>query len=175
MMSTFIVSFIGEANPSDIQQLATITHENFGTWLVSKVNFLDSQVAAVIKIELPTEHKDAVIDAFISHPNLTAKVSECNQIIDNNDEHIYQLRMDARDRAGIVNDITHLLDSQRVRVLDLNCQRVFITGNSGISSTIFTANISVKLPKLLSIDDIIKELESLSEETKVMLENRQCK
>lgn len=171
MTSTFIVSLIGEANPSDIHQLAAITHENFGTWLISKVNFLDNQVAAVIKVQLPSENKAAVVDAFLSHPNLTATITECNQIIDNNDEQTYQLRMDAHDRAGIVNDITHLLDSQRVRVLDLNCQRVFITGNSGVSSTLFTANISVKIPHILSINDIVKELESLSEETKVMIES----
>jgi glycine cleavage system regulatory protein len=171
MNETFIVSVIGTANPSDIHQLAAITHENLGTWLVSKVNFLDDQVAAVIKIQIPSSHKEVVVNAFLSHPTLTTIISECNQTIDQHDEQTYQLRMDAHDRAGIVNDITHLLDSQRVRVLDLNCQRIFITGNSGVSSTIFTANISVKIPPELSIKDIVKELEALSEDTKVMIEN----
>jgi glycine cleavage system regulatory protein len=170
MTETLVISFIGQATPNDVHQLATITHENGGKWLVSKVNFIDDQVAAVIKIQVSTESKSAVIDAFQSHPRLTSNITKSSLDLDNN-EHTCQLRLDANDRAGIVNDITHLLDSQRIRVLDLNCQRVFISGHDGISSTLFTANISVKVPPQVSIYDVTKELEALSEDTKVMIEH----
>ena len=49
MNSIFIVSFSGNATPATIKQLASINHEQGVKWLVSKVNFIENQVAAVIK------------------------------------------------------------------------------------------------------------------------------
>lgn len=67
MNSTFIVNFVGKATPATIKQLAAITHENGGKWLISKVNFIEDQVAAVIKVELPEEKAEYVKEAFRSH------------------------------------------------------------------------------------------------------------
>lgn len=171
MSDIFVVSLIGEATPNDIQQLAAITHENLGKWLVSKVNFIDNQVAGVLKVEAPKENKAAIVDAFKAYPNLTVLINDSDLIGDTTDETEYQLRLDSDDRAGIVNDITHLLDSQRIRVLDLNSQRIFVSGNAGVSSTIFTANIRVKVPAHIAIEDVTKELEALGDNTRVMLED----
>lgn len=170
MSDIFVVSLIGEATPNDIQQLAAITHENLGKWLVSKVNFIDNQVAGIIKIEIPKEKKAILIDAFKACPKLTVLVNDSDLTGDTSEETLYQLRLDSDDRAGIVNDITHLLDSQRIRVLDLNSQRIFVSGNAGVSSTIFTANITVKVPPHIAIADVTKELEALGDNVKVMIE-----
>ncbi len=64
MNTVFIVNFVGQASPATIKELAAITHENAGKWLISKVNFIEDQVAGVIKIELPKENADIVKDAF---------------------------------------------------------------------------------------------------------------
>lgn len=53
MNTVFIVNFVGQASPATIKQLAAVTHENDGKWLISKVNFIEDQVAGVIKVELP--------------------------------------------------------------------------------------------------------------------------
>ncbi|MGR5470998.1 glycine cleavage system protein R, partial [Vibrio astriarenae] len=85
-----------------------------------------------IKIELPEENVDTVKDAFSACQTLVVKFvdsgahSHC-------EETIFQLRLDANDRAGIVNEITHVLDSQGISILDMDCQRVFIAGGGGIS------------------------------------------
>ena len=64
MNRIFIVSFTGNATPQTIKQLASITHDHGGKWLVSKVNFLEELVAGVIKVEIPQENEDLVKDAF---------------------------------------------------------------------------------------------------------------
>lgn len=87
-----------------------------------------------------------------------------------NADAIYQVRLDSNDRAGIVNEITHVLDNQGINILDMDCQRVFIAGGGGVSSSLFTANIALKLPTEVQIDDVAKELEALSEDTRVMVE-----
>ncbi|RJX65791.1 transcriptional regulator [Vibrio sinensis] len=170
MNRTFIVNFVGKATPATIKHLAATTHENDGKWLISKVNFIEDQVAAVIKVELPKQNEAAVKAEFSSQPDLIVQFADAGQSR-HGEETIYQLRLDASDRSGIVNEITQVLDGQNIQILDMDCQRVFIAGGGGISSSLFTANIALRLPKDLLIKDIAKELESLGEDTRVIVES----
>ncbi|MCG3723568.1 transcriptional regulator [Vibrio cincinnatiensis] len=169
MNCTFIVNFVGTATAATIKQLAAITHENDGKWLISKVNFIDNQVAAVIKVEMPLDKASIVKEAFQSHPDLLVKIVDCEANI-NKEESIYQVRLDANDRFGIVNEITHLLDGQGIGILDMDCQRVFLAGG-GVSSNLFTATMAIRLPAEINIEDVAKELEALSEDTRVVIES----
>ncbi|USD66370.1 ACT domain-containing protein [Vibrio sp. SCSIO 43136] len=170
MNTTFIVNFVGQASPSTIKQLAAVTHENGGKWLISKVNFIEQQVAAVIKIELPSENEDTVKEAFSSIPDLTVQFAAADDSTHDR-ESIVNIRVDANDRAGIVNEITHVLDGQGVNILDMDCQRVFIAGGGGVSSSLFSSTIAMRLPAHLELDDVADEIESLSEDTKVVIES----
>lgn len=73
MNTVFIVNFVGQASPATIKQLAAVTHENGGKWLISKVNFIEDQVAGVIKVELPEENADTVKEAFSACQTLVVK------------------------------------------------------------------------------------------------------
>lgn len=170
MTHTFIVNFVGKATPTTIKNLAAITHENGGKWLISKVNFIEDQVAAVIKVDVPAENVDTVKAAFQSYDELLVQIVDSDTAAHASDA-IYQVRLDANDRNGIVNEITHVLDGQGINILDMDCQRVFIAGGGGVSSSLFTANMAIRLPQEISIDDVANELESLSEDTRVMVES----
>lgn len=170
MNKTFIVNFVGKASPSTIKSFAAATHDNGGKWLISKVNFIEDQVAAVIKINLPKENEQAVKAVFESNTDLLVQFVDSDTIEHNKDE-IYQVRLDANDRAGIVNEITQVLDGQAIHILDMDCQRVFIAGGGGVSSSLFTATLAIRLPEAVDIQDVTKELESLSEDTRVSLAN----
>ncbi|NOH95162.1 ACT domain-containing protein [Vibrio sp. 99-70-13A1] len=170
MNSTFIANFIGKASPTTIKQLAAITHENDGKWLISKVNFIEDQVAGVIKIQLPSANESIVKEAFSNHAELTVQFLDSDHSVHSQDT-IFQLRVDSNDRAGIVNEITHVLDNQGISILDMDCQRVFIAGGGGVSSSLFTAKIALKLPMEVQISDVANELETLSEDTRVILES----
>ena len=119
MNTTFIANFVGKATPATIKQLAAVTHENGGKWLISKVNFIEDQVAAVIKIDVPEENALVVQEAFKQHPDLVVQIADSDSMGHNVDT-IYQLRLDSNDRAGIVNEITHVLDGQGVNILDMD-------------------------------------------------------
>lgn len=170
MNTTFIVNFIGKASPATIKQLAAVTHENDGKWLISKVNFIEDQVAGVLKVQLPAINESIVKEAFSANPDLIV------QFVDSDHAHnvqdtIHHLRLDSNDRAGIVNEVAHVLDRQGINILDMDCQRVFIAGGGGVSSSLFTSKIAVKLPIEVQIDDVVNELETLSEDTRVMVES----
>ncbi len=130
MNTVFIVNFVGQASPATIKQLAAVTHENEGKWLISKVNFIEDQVAGVIKVELPEENVDTVKDAFSACQTLIVKFVD-SEPHSHREDTVFQLRLDANDRAGIVNEITHVLDGQGISILDMDCQRVFIAGGGG--------------------------------------------
>lgn len=170
MNSTFIVNFIGKASPATIKQLAAVTHENGGKWLISKVNFIEDQVAGVIKIELPANNESTVKEAFSASIDLTVQFVDADHSTQVQDT-VHHLRLDSNDRAGIVNEVTHVLDGQGITILDMDCHRVFIAGGGGVSSSLFTAKIAVKLPLELPIQDVANELETLSEDTRVMIES----
>jgi len=172
MNKTFIVNFVGKATPSTIKEFAAETHENGGKWLISKVNFIEDQVAAVIKIDLPEENVERVKDTIRHTPDLLVKFVD-SDITLHNKEDIFNLRLDSNDRAGIVNEITNVLDRQGIGILDMDCQRVFIAGGGGVSSSLFTANLAIRLPQQVDINDVTKELESLSEDTRIILNNEQ--
>lgn len=169
MNTVFIVNFVGQASPATIKQLAAVTHENDGKWLISKVNFIEDQVAGVIKVELPEKKVDIVKEAFSACQTLVVRFVDSEPYA-HAQETVFQLRLDANDRAGIVNEITHVLDGQGISILDMDCQRVFIAGGGGVSSSLFSAKMAIKLPSELGIDDVANELEALSEDTRVIVE-----
>ncbi|MDB1123740.1 glycine cleavage system protein R [Vibrio algarum] len=169
MNKTFIVNFVGKATPTTIKAFAAVTHENGGKWLISKVNFIEDQVAAVIKIELPEENEEIVKSTIKNEPDLLVKFTDSDTDPSHGAEEIFQLRLDSNDRAGIVNEITNVLDGQGINILDMDCQRVFVAGGGGVSSSLFTATLSIRLPKDVAINDVTKELESLSEDTRVIM------
>lgn len=171
MILNFVVSFIGKTSPSTLKNLAAITNENEGKWLISKVNFIDQQIAGIIKVEVPIDRADIVKDAFMSYPELTVNIVD-SDVLPHDEQTVFKLRLDANDRTGIVNDITHLLDSQGITLLDMDCNRVFIANDGGVQASIFTANIALRLPADRQIDDLAKELESLSEDTRVMITSK---
>lgn len=80
MNSTFIVNFVGKATPATIKQLAAVTHENGGKWLISKVNFIEDSVAAVIKIELPADNASTVKQAFQTYPGLLVEITDATRM-----------------------------------------------------------------------------------------------
>ncbi len=172
MNKTFIVNFVGKASASTIKEFAAVTHENGGKWLISKVNFIDDRVAAVIKIDIPKENEAAVKRVISENPDLIAQFVDVDT--HSHDKNtLYLLRLDADDRAGIVNDITHILESQNVEIVDIDCQRVFIANGSGVASSLFTSSMALHLPETVEITDIAKELEALSEDTRVIIKSEE--
>ncbi len=96
---------------------------------MSKVNFIEDNVAAVIKVELPSDNAQVVKDAFNNQQGLLVQISDTDPHR-HEQETVFQLRLDANDRAGIVNEITQFLDGQNIRILDMDCHRVFLAGGA---------------------------------------------
>ena len=53
----------------------------------------------------------------------------------------------------------------------MDCQRVFIADGGGVSSSLFTSTMAVRLPEDVIIDDVVKDLEALSIGIRVIVES----
>ena len=164
MKSVFIAAFVGISSPDLIKRLASVTHEEGGKWLVSKINYLDTHISAVIKIEVPTAHKRAVQDYFASQDNLLVTFTDALETIIES-QHT-QLKVDAEDRAGIVNDISNILQKESVELIDMDSHRIGVPANG---SSVFTATLSLKLPLSTNINDLAAEIEALSNDMVVTI------
>lgn len=164
MKSVFIAAFVGISSPDLIKRLASVTHEEGGKWLVSKINYLDTHISAVIKIEVPTAHKRAVQDYFASQDDLLVTFTDALETIIES-QHT-QLKVDAEDRAGIVNDISNILQKESVELIDMDSHRIGVPANG---SSVFTATLSLKLPLSTNINNLAAEIEALSNDMVVTI------
>ncbi|WP_370979369.1 glycine cleavage system protein R [Agaribacterium sp. ZY112] len=160
MNKILVVSFFGEDQPGLVQDLAEITHELQGKWLQSKLSHLEGQLAGVLKIELPEEQADSLIGKFQRKPEIDIKVSE-PQGSTPVPEHCEDIKISAKDRPGLVNDITCFLNKQGVKVLNFECQRMAAIGAAG---NLFSALVAIELPEGKSSEDLVAQLTMLDAE-----------
>ncbi|MBD1577593.1 MULTISPECIES: glycine cleavage system protein R [Vibrio] len=177
MMQTFIVNFAGQTSPPIIHQLAKITHENGGKWLVSKINYLDEQVSGLIKIKMPTQHIEAVKDAFTQQKGLTvyfADSTDCSEekTSDDQQNNLYNMRVDAEDRGGIVHDISQTVETEHGQIINIESNRVFLADSLGVSASMFSSHLTVTLPTATNIQDVISELETLGMQANVVKKSK---
>ena len=164
MGQTFVVNFIGTATSNVIQQLAYKTKNHGGRWLVSKVNFIDNQVAGIIKIEVPDAQLESMQQAFLSHPDLTAFLNEgihTEPVL-----QVYQLKISAPDTEELQQRIMNYLNQQAITIMDMDIFRNHEI-ISGEIVTAITSTMSIRIPDNVRIQDIRSELCALSIDLKV--------
>lgn len=165
--TVFIANVSGQASPKTLQHLAQITHKHGGTWIVSKINYLDEQIAGLVKIKCPTESVKAIQKAFKNSENLTTHFAP-TQTAKHAEDDIYELRFDSQEQSGIIQELTHILERERANILSIDTQRLFLAGENGINANLFTSQFSITIPEQTNIKDVIAELEAITQGTRVI-------
>ena len=160
MNTTFIVSLAGKSRPGLLQDLAHFTHEHGGKWLSSKVSHLEGHLAAILKIELPEAQLEAVQNQFKAQANMSVQFDLVNDVLATPASQI-RLVIDAKDRLGLIKEITNTLDEQNVTVIEMECARLNVTG---LGTSVFTANLELGLPEGCQSNDVIDNLKSLGDD-----------
>lgn len=160
MSATFLVSLAGVSRPGLLQDLAHYTHEHGGKWQSSKVSHLEGHIAAIIKIEIPEEQVEAVKAQFTAQETLSVQFDDVN-VPTQTPSSSLNLVVDAKDRPGLVKEITNVLDDQDVTVVDMECYRLNVTG---LGSSVFSANMKLDLPEGCAQEDVMADLEDLSDD-----------
>lgn len=164
MSATFIASLMGKNRPGLLKDLAEKTHEMGGKWLSSKVNHLDDQISALIKVALPEAQVQPLKDIFNAEPSVCVVFSSGDA--EPAASSMVEMVVDASDRAGIVNEITQILDSECVELVDMDCQRV---GVAELGRSVFTARLMLKVPSGRNGTELAEEIETISDDMVVTL------
>jgi len=166
MSTQFMVTVTGADRSGLVRQLAEKTHLRGGKWLDSKIVHLEGLFAGIIKIDIPDSAAQALkselqalegLQIVFAEPEMMEKVPLSTLI----------LNIKATDRPGIISDITHLLMDNSVTVEHMECHRFDV---SGISNTVFSANLVLSVPLDTDSKSLVEALEALGDGMRVELE-----
>jgi len=156
---------VSGSNQTDLVKiLSKKTQDLGGKWLNSKINHIDDYFAGLIKIEIAAEDVQRLVDDFkVSAINVAAVVlaSPAQQEL----MHL-ELNIDAKDRPGLVHDISDVLSENSVCVENVECHRL---GVAGVSGTVFTSRFKIAVADNFNKERLLNSLQEISGDLVVYL------
>ncbi|GAA4876639.1 glycine cleavage system protein R [Ferrimonas pelagia] len=159
MNSQFVVSITGPDQAGILTHLSSITHQLGGRWLNSKLVNMDGRFVALLKVDVPAEHEQALRSQLSEQDDLQIQIHELGVPVERPGVAA-AFTVNATDQPGLINDITQLLANHGINIEHFDSHRVGATGSSG---NLFTAKLAVTMPAELDINTVINELETLHE------------
>src|SRR3954465_14398672 len=106
MLATLVMTVIGADRPGLVQMVAARVADHGGNWLESRMCRLGGEFAGILRVEIPTEKKSALLGALqkIQGLNVTVRTDASKPA----PSAARQTKLDlvGHDRPGIVRDIS---------------------------------------------------------------------
>ncbi len=166
MQNQLVMTIIGKDRTGLVESLARLIAENGGNWLESRMCRLGGEFAGILRVQVPREKEQDVIQALraMHSGGLTVIVRPDEEITPAGPTKSVSLSLIGQDRPGIIYQISAALANHNINVEELESER-FSAPMSG--EMIFTAMARLQIPESCVIADIRKELEALGEELMV--------
>lgn len=164
MRTNFITTVYGPDIPGVIKALAQSTRSQGGEWLTSKVIKLDGRFSAIMSVlvdqELEMKLKMTLEQQF---PELCFNYS-APKTASQEMTKIINLVVDCIDRPGLTADLSNILANLDIGVENMECKRFAM---DGIHDPVFSAHLTLAVPKEAESEVIAGEIEALSEDVRV--------
>ncbi len=166
MNTTIVLSILSDDHPGIIKSLSRLLSSHGGNWTESSMLSLAGKFAGILLASLPGEEADAFIEGLGALEQegmqIIAQRSGVLSVPDKKNE--FTLDLVGQDRPGIVHDITRILASHGINVLELetHCQSASMSGES-----LFLAHARLMAPADASTSALQDELEELANELMV--------
>ena len=155
------MTIIGPDRTGLVESVARVVAEQGGNWLESRMCRLGGEFAGILRIELPVEKRQALIDALqtLQGHGLTVVVRPGEASAAPEPGRLARLEIVGHDRPGIVREITGVLARAKVNVEELSSELVSAPMSG---ETLFKAIARLQLPD--GCDDIAlkKDLEKIA-------------
>ena len=159
-MNVQIMVTVSGSNQADLVKiLSEKTHALDGKWVNSKISHIDNYFAGLIKVEIGSDYVERLVADFKSLAiNVEAAVldSTLHQTLAHLD-----LNIDAKDRPGLVHDISQVLSENSIRVENMECHRL---GLADISGTVFTSRFKIAVADNFDKEQLINSLQEISKD-----------
>lgn len=167
MKSIFIMTIMGEDQPYIMQSLAEDTRRLGGEWLKSKAMHLEGKFSALMKTSVDAEKEQELKDKLESlYPKLSFSYSPA-PADDEQDVELVNLIVDCNDRSGLTHDIVEVLAELNLETEGLEVRRFPVTPVGG---TVYSARLSLRIPKTLERAELASSLEEVSDCTRITFE-----
>lgn len=164
MNTQLTITIAGEDHPQLINQLAAKTHQLGGKWLISKIHRLDHQIVGIIKVDIPNETASQLKLEFTRITELNARIIETPLPMPLGKFEPLKLRVESSDRAGIINDITNILDDIGVEIVNIENRRL---GVADLGQALFFAELMVNVPAEVNVEQLLEAVSQVDEELRV--------
>jgi glycine cleavage system regulatory protein len=155
------MTIIGPDRTGLVESVARVVADHGGNWLESRMCRLGGEFAGILRIELPVEKRQALIDALqtLQGRGLTVVVRPDDAASAATKGRQTRLEIVGHDRPGIVREITHALARAGVNVEEFSSECVSAPMSG---ETLFKANARLQLPDGCDLAALKKELEKIA-------------
>lgn len=169
-MDHLVLTVIAQDQPGLVERIAQCIAEHGGNWLESRMSRMAGQFAGILRVAVPAEAYDELVDALqgLSAHGIRVLLAESG-IEPSCTWKPILLDLVGNDRPGIVRDITRLLAEQGVNLESLITE---VLPAPMSSEPLFHAEAVLAVPLTLSLDVLQARLEELADDLMVELNLR---
>ena len=158
-MNVQIMVTINGSNQADLVKiLSEKTHALGGKWINSKISHIDDYFAGLIKVEIASDQVERLVADFKA---LTINVEAVvlGSALHKTLAHL-DLNIDAKDRPGLVHDISQVLSENSIRVENMECHRLGVAD----VGTVFTSQFKIAVADNFNKEQLISSLQEISDD-----------
>ncbi len=154
------MTIIGPDRTGLVESVARVVADHGGNWLESRMCRLGGEFAGILRIELPIEKRQALIDALqtLQGRGLTVVVRPSETPATTTGRQA-RLEIVGHDRPGIVRQITHALADAGVNVEEFSSECVSAPMSGEL---LFKASARLQLPGGCNVSVLKTELEKIA-------------
>ena len=166
-MDHLVLTVFAPDKPGQVERIAQCIAEHGGNWLESRMSRMAGQFAGILRVGVPAEAYDELVDALqgLSTQGIRVMIAE-SSIEQSCTWKPIAMELVGNDRPGIVRDITRLLNEQGVSLERLVTE---VRTAPMSSEPLFHAEAILAVPLTLSLDVLQSRLETLADDLMVEL------
>jgi len=166
MSTSIVLSVVSDDHPGIVESLSELLAGHGGNWTESSMLSLAGKFAGILLASLPEKQVDAFIDSLkaLEKEGMQVVAQRSGAALPLRGKREFTLDLVGQDHPGIVHDITRILASHRINVLELetHCQSASMSGEN-----LFLAHARLMVPDDTSLEKFQDELEELANELMV--------
>ncbi len=167
MKSVFVKTVTGKDKANIVKSLAEVTRSLGGEWLKSKLIRMAPQFSAMMLVSIDEEKeaelKTALEEAF---PDLAFSYASADAVVEGQGI-VATVVIDCDDRPGLTHDINGILSDLNLKTESMESHRLPV---ALLGRTVYTAKMTVLFPDDSIKEQLVENLESLSERARVNFE-----
>src|SRR5687767_9480376 len=170
MLATLVMTVIGADRPGLVQMVAARVADHGGNWLESRMCRLGGQFAGILRVEVPRERRDELVNAL-----RTLEVDGLRVIIHAEaglktgtpaEGALATVELVGQDRPGILRSVSGVFAAHGVNVEELASERVNAPMDGGV---LFQARATVFIPATVKLSAVRTDLEKIAADLMVDL------